>query len=102
MKGWIVNTDNSEGSAIVFANTRNEAKLEALYTDGFEYERYIDLRAHRCPEIDGMENCEPTDNYWLNDEIRMILVKKYDWSCVEPIMEDCDSRVAKNYCHYFD
>ena len=49
-----------------------------------------------------MENCEPKDNYWLNDEIRLILVKEYDWSCVEPIMEDCDSCVAKNYCHYFD
>ena len=102
MKGWIVNTDNSEGSAIVFANTRNEAKLEALRTDGFEDERYIDLRAHRCPEIDGMENCEPKDNYGLNDENRMILVKEYGWSCGEPIVEDCDSCVAKNHCHYFD
>ena len=49
-----------------------------------------------------MENCEPKDNYGLNDEIRMILVKEYGWSCVEPIVEDCDSCVAKNYCHYFD
>ena len=102
MKGWIVSTENSEGSAIVFANTRNEEKLEALYTDKSSDERYIDLRAHRVPEIDGMENCEPKDNYWLNHEIRMILVKEYDWSCVEPVLEDCDSCVAKNYCHYFD
>ena len=64
MKGWIVSTENSEGSAIVFANTRNEAKLEALYTDKFSDERYIDLRAHRVPEIDGMENCD-IDNLYL-------------------------------------
>lgn len=102
MKGWIVNADCVEGSAIVFANTRNEAKMEVLYDDAFCECEYTDLRVHRLKEIDGMENNEPADNYWLNDEIRLILVKKYDWACTEPELADCDSCCAKEYCHYFD
>ena len=102
MKAWICNTDYSEGSAIVFANTRNEARKKAQFTQVCEDMPYIDIRAKRLKEIDGMENCEPRDNYWLNDDIRLILVKKYDWACVEPINEDCDKCIAKQYCHYFD
>lgn len=102
MKAWICDTDYSEGSSIVFADTRNQAKREAMWTQTCEDAPYIDIRAKRCKEIDDMENCEPKDNYWLNEDIRLILVKKYDWACVEPIREDCDVCVAKQYCHYFD
>ena len=76
MKAWIVNTDYSEGSEIIFANTRNEARIEAMYCNSMADERYIDIKAHRLPELDGMENYEPRDNPWLNEEIRIILVKE--------------------------
>lgn len=103
MKGWIVSADYAEGSAIVFAETRDKAKLEVLYDDAFCDCRYTDLRVHRCPEIDGMENHQPTDNPWLNDEIRLILVKKYDWCCTEPgVYEDCDECCAKDFCHMME
>lgn len=102
MKAWIVNTDYSEGSDIVFADTRNEARQKAQYTDVCEDAKYIDIRAKRCPEIDGMENCEPRDNYWLNDDIRLILVKEYDWACTEPQYSDCDNCIAKQYCHWHE
>lgn len=102
MKAWIVTADNCDGSAIVFAETRSKAKVEVLHDDVFCDYEYTDLRAQRCPKLDGMEDCEPKSNPWLNDEIRLILVKDYDWACLEPITEDCDSCVAQKYCHYFD
>lgn len=102
MKAWIARTDYSDGSTIVFANTRNEAKLLAMGTDFCEYAPYIDIRVRRVPELDGMEKCEPTDNPWLNDDIRLILVKEYDWACVEPQYSDCDNCIAKQYCHWND
>lgn len=102
MKAWICNTDYSEGSSIVFANTRNEARRKAQWTQACEDAPYIDIRAHRCKEIDDMENCEPKDNYWLNDDIRLILVKEYDWGCVEPQYSDCDLCVAKQHCHWHE
>lgn len=30
------------------------------------------------------------------------MIKEYDWACLEPQDSDCDSCVAKQYCHYFD
>lgn len=102
MKAWLCTTDNSDGTCIVYANTRSEARVSAMHTDTCEDARYIDIRAVRCPDTDNMEDREPKDNYWLNDEIRLILVKKYDCACVEPEYSDCDTCVAKQYCHYFD
>lgn len=100
MKAWSVTTDYGEGSGIVFAENRNQARLLARCTDACEDADYIDIKAHRLPLLDGMENCEPKDNYWLNEDIRLILVKEYCWSCIEP--EDCDKCCAKQYCLYND
>ena len=100
MKGWRVSTDTSEGAVIVFADNRNEAKKMALGHDVLDDARYIDLRAKRVPKIDGMENCEPRDNYWLNDEIRLIMVKEYAWACIETDGSECDECVARKYCLY--
>lgn len=102
MKAWICDTDYSEGSSIVFANTRNEAKKLARFTQACEDADWIDIRCVRCKEIDDMEDCEPKDDPWLNDDIRLILVKERDWACVDPIDDDCDNCCAKQYCHYFD
>lgn len=103
MKAWIANDKNCNyGSEIIFADTRGKAIVKALSRDDFEDLEFTDIRVKRIPMLDGMENAEPTDNPWLNDDIRLILVKEYDWACIEPIGEDCDVCVAKQYCHYFD
>ena len=103
MKAWIASDKNCDcGSEIIFADTRGKAISKALGRDIFAYLEFTDIRIHRLKELDGMEDREPTDNPWLNDEIRLILVKEYDWACMEPEYSDCDSCVAKQYCHYFD
>lgn len=102
MKAWMVDTDYSEVSAIVFAENRNQARKIAQDTEFVGDAPYIDIRAKRCKELDGMENCEPKDNYWLNDDIRLILVKEYGWACVDPHLGDCEKCCAKQYCHWND
>ena len=103
MKCWVANDKNCDyGSEIIFADTRGKAISEALRRDNFEDLELTDIRVKRLPILDGMEDREPTDNPWLNDEIRLILVKEYDWACIEPEYSDCDSCIAKEYCHWFD
>lgn len=103
MKAWIASDKNCDcGSEIIFADTRGKAISEALSRDNFEDLEFTDIRVHRIKDLDGMEKAEPIDNPWLNDDIRLILVKEYDWACMEPEYSDCDSCVAKQYCHYFD
>lgn len=100
MKAWLVSDayGNVEKSVVVFAETRGKAINEALCYE-FEDCAYIDLRARRAKELDGMEDCEPTDNYWLNEDIRLILVKEYGWSCLEYDDTYCGHCIARNYCN---
>ena len=97
MKAWLVT--NCEGIGIVvFADTASKAKAYALNEDGFEDETFISLHVNRAVKLDGMENCEPKNNYLLNDDIRLILVRDYGRWCEEPIMDDCSKCVAHEYC----
>ena len=97
MKAWFVAKYDGR-CIVVFADTAGKAKADALYEDGFENETFTSLRVRRVSKLDGMENCEPKDNYWLNDDIRLILVRDYGWWCEEPIMDDCSKCVAHEYC----
>ena len=39
MKAWLCTTDNSDGTCIVYANTRSEARVSAMRTDTLESPR---------------------------------------------------------------
>lgn len=98
MKAWIVYDACGfvEGSVLVFAETRGKAINQAL--SDFEECAYTDLRAERAKKLDGLENSEPKDDYWNNDDIRLILVREYGWHCLEYDHTECDHCVAHNYC----
>lgn len=97
MKAWLVS--NYFGHAnIVFADTRGRAKTEALTLEDFRYDDFVDIRVKRCQELDGMEDFEPSDNYWLNEDIRAILVRYYGLSCEEPDLDECKQCCANQYC----
>lgn len=103
MKAYEVTSDFSGGSKIVFAETANKARAMTAHSDGYEDDGYTDIRAYRLPLLDGMEECEPKDNYWLNDEIRTILVRDYSWSCTYPNeFEPCAECCAKEYCGHWE
>lgn len=53
MKAYGVSSEKSEGSKIVFADSRNKAKAIAAHSDGFEDDEYTDIRAVRIPLLDG-------------------------------------------------
>lgn len=102
MKAWSVFTDYGDYSSIVFADTAGRARQKAQSTDACEYVDWRDIRVKRMPKLDGMEDREPRDAPWLNEEIRLILVKDYNWACAEPQYSDCDSCSAKEFCHWHD
>lgn len=103
MKAFSVCSDYSEGSEVIFAENRNQARSIARYHDSFEDIDYKDIRAYRLPLLDGMENSELKDNYWLSEEIRTILVRDYGWRCNEPNeYEPCGECCAKEFCGYYN
>lgn len=101
MKAWQVRgKDEDCGSYIVFADTRNEARKKAQFTQACENDKYIDIIAKRLPMLDDMEDYKPKSNPWLNDEIRTILVRDYGWSCLEPVYADCETCCVREYCRW--
>lgn len=97
-KAYQVWLDSGEGSTIVFATSRNEAKMMALSCDCCEGARYIDISAKRMKALDGLYKGE-TEIDWYDPETRLILVRDYGWQCVDPSWE-CDKCVAKEHCLY--
>ena len=101
MKAWQANSEYSEGSVVVFAETAGKAKQTALRTDELCDEKYVDIRVNRLPKIDRFYEEGKTIVDWNEDEdIRLELVKEYNWFCLEPLVELCEVCPAAEYCNY--
>lgn len=99
MKAWQANSEYSEGSVVVFAETAGKAKQIALKTDELCDERYVDIRVNRLPKIDRFYKEGKTIVDWNEDEdIRLELVKEYNWYCLEPMYGDYVVCLAEKYC----
>lgn len=87
-------------STIVFADSRNEAKVLALSTDTCEDASYTDIRAQRLPEADCLyKGLAEID--WYDEDTRLALVRDFGWSCFEPSWE-CDGCPAKQHCSWHE
>lgn len=96
-KAWV---EYGEGSTVVFAETRNEAKMIAQSCDCCEDARYIDIQVRRLPEADKLyKGLAEID--WYDPETRVSLVRDFGWSCYDPSWE-CDNCQAKPYCHWHE
>lgn len=100
MKAYKVWLDHGEGSTIVFATSRNQAKMIAMSCDCCEGAAYIDISIKRIKALDSLYKGE-SEIDWYDPDTRLTLVRDYGWSCVEPSWE-CDQCVAKKYCMYWE
>ena len=101
MKAWQANSEDSEGSVVVFAETAGKAKQTAMKTDELCNEQYIHIRENRLPKIDRFFKEGKTIVDCNEDEdIRLELVKEYNWACLEPTYRDCSVCLAEKYCNY--
>ena len=98
MKAYKVWLDHGEGSTIVFATSRNQAKMIAMSCDCCEGASYIDISVKRIKALDSLYKGE-SEIDWYDPDTRLTLVRDYGWSCVEPSWE-CDQCVAKKHCMY--
>ena len=94
-KAWV---DYGEGSTIVFAETRNRAKVIAMGCDSCEDAPYTDIRVKRMKELDHLYKGNSEMN-WYDDETRLLFVRDFGWACIEPSWE-CDSCNCKKYCSW--
>ena len=97
MKAYKVWLDYGEGSTIVFAKTRNEAKVIALSCDCCEGAEYIDVCIRRVKELDCLYKGKSEIDWW-DSETRIVLVRDFGWQCYDPQYDDCEDCPAKDYC----
>lgn len=88
-------------ATVVFAETRSQAKTEAMATDACEDARYIDIRATRIPELD-KEYRGHTEMDWEDPQDRIALVK-CGWSCHPDYWDpsDCERCPAADWCDLY-
>ena len=96
MKAWVVRDLYDEYSTVVFAETRNKAKMAAMSTDCCEDMTYLQIRPIRFKDADamykgGFEMC------W-DDESDRVFLCNHGWQCVERDPFECSVCPAKTVC----
>lgn len=99
MKAWLVRVKDEFYSTVVFAETRAKAKMAALSTECCEYAKYIDIEAHREPQMDKYYTDGKTEMDWDDPQDRIALVKECGFHCeYDCDMEKCP---AAKWCDGF-
>jgi hypothetical protein len=100
MKAWIVNDADNYYATVVFAETRNKAKVEALVTDCCEDMEYKDIRPRRFKEADEMYKGR-REMDWYDPEDKRFMVK-HGWWCEEPDQDECRRCDDRDVCEHWE
>ena len=95
-KAWFVQGVDADFATVVFADTKNEAKVIAMGTDACEGYDYIDLRTSRFAAMDEHYRGHKEMD-WYDDEDRIALVKT-GWQCWDPLPVECEGCCAREWC----
>ena len=91
MKAWLISGDDDDyGAEVVFAESRNKAKMIALYDDVCTDTPYIRIKCSRLKSADKYYRGNSRMDW--NDDDRVALVKDCNFSCI-----DNDNR---KYCNF--
>lgn len=107
MKAYKVTDRNGylDYATIIFAETREQARVIAQHSDAFEWEEmnYTDFRVIRIPALDkyykGLDEMD-----WENADDRIAMVRDGNFSCSDEYFgyEDCEECPAKQWCDRYE
>ena len=105
MKAWIVDDPiDASTAAVVFAETRGQAKVLAQSTDACEDMEFKDIRAVRAPKLDQFYRCK-SEMDWFDPDDRIAMVKYGGFCCsyeVDVYKEKCEACPAHEWCGRYD
>lgn len=105
MKAWIVDDPiDASTAAVVFAETRGQAKVLAQSTDACEDMEFKDIRAVRAPELDQFYRGKPQMD-WFDPDDRVAMVKYGGFHCSSEIdvgKEKCEACPAHEWCDRYE
>ena len=104
MKAWIVDDPiEAASAAVVFAETRGQAKVLAQSTDACEDMAFTDIRAVRAQELDQFYRGKPEMD-WFDPDDRKAMVQYGGFHCspeVDVYKEKCEACPAHEWCGVF-
>lgn len=105
MKAWIVDDPiEAASAAVVFAETRGQAKVLAQSTDACEDMAFTDIRAVRAPKLDRFYKGK-SEMDWFDHDDRIAMVQYGGFHCspeVDVYKEKCESCPAHEWCEKFE
>lgn len=105
MKAWIVREKDEFSAAVVFAETRGQAKYLARLTDACEDVPYTRIEAIRIPSVDKYYKEGMTWLDWRDQKDRLIMVKECGFTCDHDSfyagLEDCHECQSREYCDMY-
>ena len=105
MKAWIVDDPiDASTAAVVFAETRGQAKVLAQSTDACEDMAFTDIRAVRATELDRFYRGKSETN-WFDPDDRIAMVKYGGFHCsyeTEVYKEKCEACPAHEWCDRYE
>lgn len=98
IKAWMVRERDEFYATVVFAETREKARVVAQWTATCCGAKYIDIEVYRCKNADKYYREGKVELDWNDPADRIALVKDCGFTClyVEPYM--CELCSAKEYC----
>lgn len=97
MKAWIVREKDEFHCTVVFAESRNKAKVAAMSTDCCGDVEYTRIEAKRFPVADSQYKGQ-YEMDWYDPKDRLFLVKEGGFNCEEVNPPCCAKCSAKEYC----
>ena len=105
MKAWIVDDPiEAVSAAVVFAETRGQAKVLAQSTDACGDMAFTDIRAVRAPELDQFYRGKSQMD-WLDPDDRIAMVQYGGFHCspeVDVQKEKCGACPAHEWCDRYE
>lgn len=87
-------------SEVVFAETANKAKSNAMWSDTMEDVDYIHIRVRRVPALDRFYRGRMFLN-WYNSDDRIAMVRYGKYQCADDFDCEMDECPAKEYCERY-
>lgn len=102
MKAWIVDDPiEAATAAVVFAETRGQAKVLAQSTDACEDMAFTDIRAVRAPELDRFYKGK-SEMDWFDHDDRIAMVRYGGMHCAYEVDTECETCPANKWCSRYE
>ena len=97
-KAWSFYESEERVIKVVFADTRDKARMYLKELDTFDNHRYIEISPRREKSLDYLNHEDGYVMNWCNYEDRIALIRNIGLYCLYPYKAECNVCRVKKWC----